>query len=348
MQRMNQKIDLRNLTYEELTRLVVDLGLESYRSEQVSRWIFLPTIRTFDQMTNLAKKWRVRLGEKAYLSELETEKVAHSEDGSRKFLFRLEDGEHVESVLIPERGHATLCLSSQVGCGQGCRFCSTGRMGLRRNLKASEIINQVRAVQACLTDGEDPLTNIVFMGMGEPLHNFENTLKALRMMLSSQGMQFSHRHVTLSTAGLIPEMRALGKEVPVNLAVSLNAARDEVRNRLMPVNRRYPLGPLMETCRNYPLPHGKRITFEYILIKGVNDAPQEALALARLLSGVKAKINLIPFNPHPQSPLQPPEEEAIRTFQKILINRHYTAIIRRSKGVDISAACGQLHATWTG
>ena len=294
---MNQKIDLRNLTYEELTRMVADLGLEPYRSEQISRWIFLPTLRSFDQMTNLSKKWRVRLQEKAYLSELETEKVEHSTDGSRKYLFRLEDGEHVESVLIPERGHSTLCLSSQVGCGQGCSFCSTGRMGLKRNLRTSEIINQVRAVQASLTDAEGLLTNIVFMGMGEPLHNFENTLKALEIMLAPQGMQFSHRHITLSTAGLIPEMKDLGKKVPVNLAVSLNAARDEVRNRLMPVNRRYPLTPLMETCRNYPLPHGKRITFEYILIKGVNDAPQEARALAKLLSGIKAKINLIPFNP---------------------------------------------------
>jgi 23S rRNA (adenine2503-C2)-methyltransferase len=345
---MNQKIDLRNLTYEELTRMVADLGLESYRSEQISRWIFLPTLRSFDQMTNLSKKWRVRLQEKAYLSELETVKVEHSTDGSRKYLFRLEDGEHVESVLIPERGHSTLCLSSQVGCGQGCSFCSTGRMGLKRNLRTSEIINQVRAVQASLTDAEGLLTNIVFMGMGEPLHNFENTLKALEIMLAPQGMQFSHRHITLSTAGLIPEMKDLGKKVPVNLAVSLNAARVEVRSRLMPVNHRYPLTPLMETCRNYPLPHGKRITFEYILIKGVNDAPQEARALAKLLSGIKAKINLIPFNPHPRSPFQPPDEEAVGTFQEILINRHYTVIIRRSKGDDISAACGQLHATWTG
>jgi 23S rRNA (adenine2503-C2)-methyltransferase len=323
------------------------LGLEAYRSGQIARWIFLPSVRSFDQMTNLSRKWRTRLGEKAYLSELETERIERSTDGSRKFLFRLEDGEHIESVLIPERGHYTLCVSSQAGCAQGCRFCATGSMGLRRNLKASEILNQVRGAQACLAAGEAPLTNIVFMGMGEPLHNFENTLKALRILLSPQGMQFSHRRVTLSTAGLIPEMKALGEKVPVNLAVSLNAARDEVRNRLMPVNRRYPLGPLMEACRAYPLPHGKRITFEYILIRGVNDAAREARALAGLLSGIKAKINLIPFNPHPQSPFQPPDEETLLAFQGVLIDRRYTAVIRRSKGADISAACGQLHATWT-
>jgi 23S rRNA (adenine2503-C2)-methyltransferase len=344
---MHQKIDLRNLSYAELTSLVTDLGLEAYRSGQIARWIFLPSVRSFDQMTNLSRKWRTRLGEKAYLSELETERIERSTDGSRKFLFRLEDGEHIESVLIPERGHYTLCVSSQAGCAQGCRFCATGSMGLRRNLKASEILNQVRGAQACLAAGEAPLTNIVFMGMGEPLHNFENTLKALRILLSPQGMQFSHRRVTLSTAGLIPEMKALGEKVPVNLAVSLNAARDEVRNRLMPVNRRYPLGPLMEACRAYPLPHGKRITFEYILIRGVNDAAREARALAGLLSGIKAKINLIPFNPHPQSPFQPPDEETLLAFQGVLIDRRYTAVIRRSKGADISAACGQLHATWT-
>jgi 23S rRNA (adenine2503-C2)-methyltransferase len=344
---MNKKIDLRNLSYEELTRLVVDLGLEPYRSDQISRWVFLPGVRSIDQMTNLSKKWRIRLEEKAYLSELDIERIEDSADGSRKFLFRLEDGEHVESVLIPERGHFTLCISSQVGCAQGCRFCATGSMGLKRNLRTSEILNQVRAVQAGLAEGGVQLTNIVFMGMGEPLHNFKNSLGALETLLSPRGMQFSHRHVTLSTAGLIPEMKALGGR-PVNLAVSLNAARDEVRNRLMPINRRHPLGPLLEVCRSYPLPHGKRITFEYLLIQGVNDAPEEARALARLLTGVKAKINLIPFNPHPKSPFRPPEEETIRTFQEVLVQRHYTAIIRRSKGADISAACGQLHATWTG
>ncbi len=240
-----------------------------------------------------------------------------------------------------------LCISSQVGCAQRCRFCFTGKMGLKRNLKASEIINQVLAVQGTLTAADPLLTNIVLMGMGEPLDNFENAVRALKSLLSPRGMGFSHRHVTLSTAGLLPEMKELGQLLPVNLAVSLNAADDATRNQLMPINRKYPLEPLIQACREFPLPHGKRITFEYILIKGVNDSPQEARALAKLLKGVKAKINLIPFNAHPGIGFEPPPEKELLTFQNILIRSQYTAIIRRSKGADISAACGQLHAEWT-
>jgi 23S rRNA (adenine2503-C2)-methyltransferase len=344
---MTTKIDLRNLTFEELRDWIAGLGLEPYRAEQISRWIFQPDIRTFDQMTNLSKKWRDRFQEQAYLSRLVIQKTETSSDGSQKFLFQLEDGEHIESVLIPERGHYTLCVSSQVGCAQKCRFCFTGQMGLKRNLKASEIINQILSVQERLTDTDPVLTNIVLMGMGEPLHNFENTVRALRILLSPTGMQFSHRHVTLSTAGLIPEIKALGNILPVNLAISLNAADDATRNRLMPINRKYPLESLIQTCREFPLLHGKRITFEYILIKGINDSPQAAKALTKLLVGVKAKLNLIPFNPHPGVRFEPPDEKDLLRFQDILIRSQYTAIIRRSKGADISAACGQLHAVWT-
>ncbi|MCJ7832981.1 MAG: radical SAM protein, partial [Deltaproteobacteria bacterium] len=241
---MNSKIDLRNLTFEELRDWIAALGLEPYRAEQISRWIFQPDIQTFDSMTNLSKKWRGLFQERAYLSRLIIKKIEQSSDGSQKFLFQLEDGEHTESVLIPERDHYTLCVSSQVGCAQKCRFCFTGQMGLKRNLKASEIINQVLAVQGTLSERDPVLTNIVLMGMGEPLHNFENTIRALRTLLSPFGMQFSHRHVTLSTAGLIPEMKALGNILPINLAVSLNAADDATRNRLMPINRKYSLEPL--------------------------------------------------------------------------------------------------------
>ncbi len=284
--------------------------------------------------------------EQAYLSRLIILKVERSSDGTQKFLFELEDGERIESVLIPERGHHTLCLSSQVGCAQGYKFCLTGKMGLKRNLKASEIINQVLAVQAALEETEPLLTNLVFMGMGEPLHNLENTQRALRTMLSPRGMQFSHRHITLSTAGMVPQMKALGQTVPVNLAVSLNAADDATRNRLMPINRKYPLEILIQACKAFPLPHQKRITFEYILIEGINDSPEAAKSLAKLLRGVKAKINLIPFNAHKGVKFKPPAEEEILRFQDILIRSQYTAVIRRSKGADISAACGQLHAGW--
>lgn len=345
---MNHKIDLRSLTFEELKAWVTDLGLEAYRAEQVFRWVFQAGLTSINQMTNVSRKWRDRFQETAYLSGLVLLKKERSADGAQKFLFQLEDGLSVESVLIPERGHYTLCISSQVGCAQNCRFCFTGRMGLKRNLKASEIINQVLAVSRTLSEAEPPLTNIVLMGMGEPLHNFEQTSRALSILLSPMGMQFSHHHVTVSTAGLIPEMQALGRLLPVNLAVSLNAATDRVRNRLMPINRRYPLESLLQACRGFPLPHGKRITFEYILIQGVNDSPEEARTLAGILKGIRAKINLIPFNPHPGIRFKPPEEEVILQFQDILIGHHYTAFVRRSKGSDISAACGQLHAQWTG
>ncbi len=341
------KIDLRNLTFEELRDWITGLGLEPYRAEQVFRWIFQPGIRSLEQMTNLSKKWRGLFQEQAYLSRLIIKKIEQSSDGTKKFLFQLEDGELIESVLIPERGHYTLCISSQVGCAQRCSFCFTGRLGLKRNLNASEIVNQVLTVQGTLTDKDAILTNIVLMGMGEPLHNFVNTVRALKTLLFPEGMQFSHRHVTLSTAGLIPKMKALGQALPVNLAVSLNAADDATRNRLMPINRKYPLEALVQACREFPLPHGKRITFEYILIKGANDSPQEARTLAKLLKGVKAKINLIPFNAHPGIGFEPPEEKDLLKFQDILIRARYTAIIRRSKGADISAACGQLHADWT-
>jgi 23S rRNA (adenine2503-C2)-methyltransferase len=344
---MTTKIDLRNLTFEELKDWITALGMEPYRADQVFRWLFQPDIQSFDQMTNLSKKWRGLFQEQAYLSRLIIKKVEHSSDKTKKFLFQLEDGEHIESVLIPERGHYTLCVSSQVGCAQKCRFCFTGRMGLKRNLKASEIINQILTVQGTL-NAEDPLlTNIVLMGMGEPLDNFENTMQAMNILLSSNGMQFSHRHVTLSTAGLIPGMKALGQILPINLAVSLNAADDATRNQLMPINRKYSLKPLIQACREFPLPHAKRITFEYILIKGINDSLLQAKALAGLLKGIKAKINLIPFNAHPGNGFEPPEEKTVLKFQEILINNQYTVMIRRSKGADISAACGQLHATWT-
>jgi 23S rRNA (adenine2503-C2)-methyltransferase len=342
------KADLRNLTRPELKTWVEARGLEPYRGDQIFQWIHSLGIETFDRMTTLTKKWRSRLAEEVYLSCLTAREIETSKDGTRKFLWDLEDGERIESVLIPERGHYTLCLSSQVGCAQGCRFCHTGRIGLRRNLTAAEIVNQVRTVRAFLKEDPVLLTNVVFMGMGEPLANFKNTLRALEILLDPLGLNLSHRHVTLSTAGLIPEMKALGEQSPVSLAVSLNAADDATRSLLMPINRRYPLRDLVAACKSYPLPRGKRITFEYILMDGINDSLRSAKDLADLLQGVQAKINLIPFNPHEGSEFRPPTEPRLLAFREALIRRHYTAIIRRSKGSDISAACGQLHARWTG
>ena len=253
----------------------------------------------------------------------------------------MQDGHLIESVLIPERDHLTLCISSQAGCAIGCRFCLTGKQGLKRDLSASEIIEQVILVKRSLEDPER-LRNIVLMGMGEPLANYDEVMKALGNLIAEDGMNFSHRKVTLSTCGLVPEMKRMGRDITVNLAVSLNAADDETRSFLMPINRKYPLATLIRACREFPLPNRRMITFEYILINNVNDRNQDALRLSRLLSGMRAKINLIELNPSPNSDMAPPPMNRILHFQEILVKHHFTAIIRKSKGRDISAACGQL------
>ena len=253
----------------------------------------------------------------------------------------LEDGNRIESVLIPEKSHWTLCISSQVGCAYGCRFCLTGRGGLVRNLTSAEIINQVWEIRKGLQGGMR-LTNIVLMGMGEPLANYDNVLAALQILTANNGFQFSNRKITISTAGLVPRIEQLGRDITVNLAVSLNAADNEKRDYLMPINRKYPLEALMNACKVFPLPNRRMITFEYILIDGINDSPEEARHLAKILRPLRAKINLIPFNPFKESDFKRPPESVILAFQKILVDRHYTVRIRFSKGTDISAACGQL------
>ena len=283
------------------------------------------------------------LSEQLTISRLEAEQVQSSKDGSRKYLFRLNDRQCIESVLIPEPGHWTLCISSQVGCGMGCKFCLTGRGGLVRNLEPSEIVNQVCGVRDALEDPSS-LTNIVLMGMGEPLANYDSVIEAIKTIAGNNGLQFSNRRVTLSTAGLVPRIDDLGRDVRVNLAVSLNASDNDTRNKLMPINRAYPIEMLLSACRRFPLPSRRTIMFEYVLIAGVNDAPADAERLAKLLRPLRAKINLIPFNPFEATEFKRPEERAILAFQKVLMDRHYTAIIRYSKGDDIGAACGQLRA----
>jgi 23S rRNA (adenine2503-C2)-methyltransferase len=236
-----------------------------------------------------------------------------------------------------EGGRNTLCISTQVGCAMQCSFCLTGTFGLERNLATGEIVNQVCAVRK-----DYSVDNIVLMGMGEPLHNLENVISALKILYASKGFDYGPRRVTLSTAGLVPEMLELGQRIKVNLAVSLNATTDGVRDELMPVNRRYPLSELMQACRQFPLAPSQRITFEYILIRGVNDSQADAKRLVKLLHGIKAKVNLIPFNEHAGSAFQTPDEYAIRAFQTYLLDRQIVAIRRAGKGLDISAACGQL------
>jgi len=335
------KIDVKDLTPEQLAFWVQTQGIEPYRAGQVFRWIYSRQADSFDDMTDIKKDIRRLLSDRFCLHRLTKIRVESSADGSRKYLFKLEDNNCIESVRIPERDHLTLCLSTQVGCAQGCRFCLTARRGLIRNLTAGEMISQIQAVQRQLPD-DRPLTNLVFMGMGEPLANFAALVRALTMITAPWGLKFSSRRITVSTAGLVPFIPRLGLEARANLTVSLNAADDETRNRIMPINRRYPLAELLAACRAFPLPRHRRITFAYVLLDGINDSPDQARRLARLLRGLRAKINLIPFNRHPRLPYGPPPEAKTLEFQDILRQANYTALIRESRGQEISAACGQL------
>ena len=344
MKRSGEKINILELSKDRFVSWLEERHIESYRAAQVFKWIYLRQVDRFDLMTDIAKDIRTLLEDHFTIDRLQIENIETSKDGSRKYLFTLKDGKCIESVLIPERDHYTLCTSSQVGCAQGCRFCLTARGGLQRNLSKAEIVSQVRDVKNVLDDSK-PLSNVVFMGMGEPLANYKNLVAAIEIITDSRfGLGFAGRRVTVSTAGLVPRLVSLGRDTKVNLAVSLNAADNHTRDRLMPINRKYPIEKLLEACRLFPLTGGRRITFEYVLLKNVNDSNEDARRLAKLLRPIKSKINLIPFNSHEGCPFQRPDEDAIVRFQNILIDRNYTVIIRRSKGQDISAACGQLAA----
>lgn len=337
-------IDIKTLSLEALAAWLAARHIEPYRAEQIFKWIYQRQADRFDQMTNLNKENQGLLAGHFSIPRLETVCVETSVDGTLKYLFRLADRHFIESVLIPEKNHYTLCISSQVGCAQGCRFCRTGKDGFTRNLTAAEIVSQVRDILNTLEKPEQ-LSNIVFMGMGEPLANYDPVVSAIQTITDSRtGLNFSSRRITLSTAGLVPMLARFGHDTTVNLAISLNATDNRTRSRLMPVNRRYPIEVLIEACRQYPLPPRRRITFEYVLLHGVNDTPDDARRLAQLLRPVKAKINLIPFNPHDGSEFDRPSDAAVFTFQEILVQQHYTVMIRQSKGRDISAACGQLKA----
>lgn len=335
------KVELKSMSLAETEAWVEAQGLPAYRARQLRHWVFKARVRDFEAMTDLPRSLRAQLAEKARIDHLKEVKREVSRDGTVKFLFELEDGHSIETVLLPERGHFTLCISSQAGCAMNCLFCLTAKQGLKRNLAAAEIVDQVVQAKRAMDD-PDRLTNLVLMGMGEPLANYEAVVKALENLVSDDGMNFSHRTVTLSTCGLVPQIQKLGKDTRVNLAVSLNAADDETRSRLMPINRTYPLEKLLTALKGFPLPNRRMITFEYILIRGMNDSDKDAMKLVSLLRGLRAKVNLIPLNPHPGLRLETPAPERILQFQDILAKNHFTAIIRKSKGQDISAACGQL------
>ena len=337
-------IPIKTLSFDELKEKLVAMGLKAYRTGQIFAWIYHQHAVSFNEMTNIARAERELLAAVFAITAPTVLLVERSSDGTRKFLFGLDDGHTVESVLIPDEDRQTLCISSQVGCRQACRFCLTAQSGFIRNLKASEISDQVLEVSRVLRrEGSRDITNIVLMGMGEPLANFMELTRALRTITSDKGLGISPRRVTVSTSGLVPEIGKLGAlGLRVNLAVSLNASTDEVRDRIMPVNKRYPIRELLAACRRFPLEPRRRITFEYVLLKRVNDSPEDALRLVKLLRGINCKVNLIPFNPFPGSEFQRPDDGVVRRFQQVLLDHHYTAPVRESRGRDISAACGQL------
>jgi 23S rRNA (adenine2503-C2)-methyltransferase len=341
----NPYIDIKNYDRQALLQWLEGHGERPFRADQILKWLYVRLADDFEQMTDLSKSFRQLLADHFVIQRLAVAQALCSADGTRKFLFRLKDGQTIESVLIPERDHHTLCVSSQVGCAQGCRFCLTGRGGFIRNLTAGEIVGQVWEIRK-LMDDPAKLTNLVFMGQGEPLANYDNLITAIRILTNSDwGMKLASRRVTVSTAGLVPRILNLGHDTRINLAVSLNAVDDESRNRLMPVNCKYTIDQLLDACRRYPLPTGRKITFEYILFNDVNDSPVHARRLAKLLAPLKAKINLIPFNPYPDGAFERPSEARIQAFQHILIARHFTSVVRYSKGLDIMAACGQLRGS---
>lgn len=337
------RTDLKNLTQDQLVRFVESLGQPAFRGRQILAWIYRLKITDFEQMTDLAKEFRAVLATSARMSRFTEAIIERSQDGAVKFSFRLEDGAIIESVLIPEEDRNTLCVSSQAGCAMGCTFCLTGAMGFQRNLTTAEIINQVCGVRDWMRkENRSALTNIVFMGMGEPLANFDNLLDSISILTEQRGLEFSNRRITVSTCGLVPQMLRLGEETDVNLAVSLHAVDDEMRSRFMPINQRYPIAELIETCRSYRQKRRKRIMFEYTLLEGFNDSDMDARRLAVLLADVPCKVNLLAMNPVADSSIRSPGMERVLQFQEILRNQGYTVFIRQSRGHDISAACGQL------
>ncbi len=339
-------IDLRTLTLAECTAWFADvLGEPRFRGEQVWRWVHGHGVGSFDEMTNLSKPLRAKLAEQATVGTLKVAEVQTSRDGTRKLRLETRDGKSIESVLIPDGDKTTLCISSQVGCALDCQFCATAKLGLTRHLDAGEIVDQVYRARALLAEVEPSrrLTNLVYMGMGEPLHNYDQVIRSLRILTEDKGAGLSQRRITVSTVGLVPKIEKLGLEdVRPNLAVSLNAPSDEIRDRIMPINRKYDLAKLLGAIRAYPLEHRRRVTFEYVLLAGVNDSLDDAAKLARLLRGIKCKVNVIPWNPHPEAPYQRPSREAIDTFQNECKRLGLPTYLRTPRGDDIDAACGQL------
>ena len=340
--------DLVGMTRAEMEAAVAGLGEKPFRARQLWHWVYHRGVTDFADMTNLGKAFRARLADNFILGRAEAAVDSRSADGTRKWLLRFPDRQEAECVHIPQEERGTLCISSQVGCTLTCRFCHTGTQRLVRNLGPAEIVGQVMLARDRLGEWPTPsqdrqITNLVMMGMGEPLYNFNNVATALKVIMDADGIAISKRKITLSTAGVVPMMARCGEELDVNLAVSLHAVTDEIRDRIVPLNKKYPIKELLDACAAYPgARNARRITFEYVMLKGVNDSPADARALIRLLKPLPAKVNLIPFNAWPGAPYECSGDEAIGTFSSMLFDAGLSAPVRAPRGRDIMAACGQL------
>ncbi|MCL2474079.1 MAG: 23S rRNA (adenine(2503)-C(2))-methyltransferase RlmN [Alphaproteobacteria bacterium] len=337
------------LSFEELTEALIKLGLQKYRAKQIWTAVYCFGARDFSDITALNKETRELLGKHFSLERPVVSVLQKSADGTQKWLLKNKDNSEIECVFIPEEDRGALCVSTQVGCLMGCKFCNTGTQGFVRNLSAGEIVSQIIAVKDTLNDwvaaDNRQLSNIVLMGMGEPLYNYDNTAKAVRNIMRDDGIGIGKRRITLSTCGVVPMIERCGQELEVNLAVSLHAVTDELRDELIPINKKYPIKELLKACKNYPAAsNSRRITFEYVMLKGVNDSMADAKELIRLLRGIHAKINLIPFNEWSGSPYQSSDWKVIEKFGDVLNEAGYASPIRTPRGRDIMAACGQLRS----
>jgi 23S rRNA (adenine2503-C2)-methyltransferase len=338
-------IALRGLTRAQLETLCENMGEKRFRGRQVFAWLHQRHAKHFDDMTDLSAKLRARLAEACATHVITPHQAFPTADGTTKLTFKLHDGAVIESVVIPTEKRVTLCISSQVGCAINCQFCLTARMGLVRHLTPAEVVEQVAWAKALWEPQHGRrISNIVFMGMGEPLHNYDTTTQALRVLLDGDGLNFSRRKVTVSTSGLVPAIERLGAEpdIRVNLAISLNATTDEVRDRVMPINKKWNIEQLLGALRRYPLEPRQRITFEYVLLSEVNDALDDARRLHKMLQGIPHKVNLIPWNPFPGAPFARPERPAIERFQRYLLDHSVNTTVRETRGLEAMAACGQL------
>lgn len=331
-------------TAEELREALAAEGVEGFRAGQILRWLHGRGVRDFAEMSDLSRELRGELGGRWTARALELEHAHASSDGTRKLVLRTADGSQIESVLIPEQERRTLCVSSQVGCSLDCTFCATARLGFGRNLRADEIVDQVLHARQVLREEGERLTHIVFMGMGEPLLNLREVVRAIRVITDPAALGISRRRITVSTAGVVPKMAELGRQLRVRLAVSLHATTDALRDRLVPLNKRFPIAELLQACREYPLPPRDRLSFEYTLMRGVNDSDSDARRLVGLLHGLRAKVNLIPLNEHPGTEFRRPDPAQVDAFAERLAGAGITVSVRRSRGDDILAACGQLGA----